>query len=551
MGKPKSRSADLKRTLATSDVLLLRMCEVVCGGNEARFVQALSALRASMRDERHIEESCASLPAILSVIDDYRGPRSPALIAFISDLIGAQRFLASFLSANGVDFLCRWLEMKDGDIALAIFGLLEAHTDVELCTVPVIRSVLLFYDFSDIKVRGQALSVLLGVAARQRHFLCSLPTFVAHLLDFAMLLLPDQLWASLLETAADLLSGMDTLPPMVTKRLGRLPAQVPPAMTRQMFACVDRAMNFQAFREHFPDSMWEACVTNLEFSRAIFELFVTKPPEDPTVMIQTLLSSARVDGNCLTLLTRFAKFPICAQMIALKLPLGIHRHDDLLFRLYIALLGQQSLRAAVYQQPEFYQVCIKRNDGQLDTEICQPLKADEVRPELARAVGFVRAICGAICSDTDLGMLWDVLGIVYKWTAPATIPEFEGLIPRFTELLGASGPAASLGAFLCLLNFAHHCPGKIDIPRLQQYAVIYLFQADNPTAQQLALTFLETTRSIAALNIQNITDVFLGRARTTPPSVSTKRAAALLSEIGAARSIAPGVISELKLIANS
>jgi hypothetical protein len=187
----------------------------------------------------------------------------------------------------------------------------------------------------------------------------------------------------------------------------------------------------------------------------------------------------------------------------------------------------------------------------LDTELCQLLKADEIRPELARAVGFVQSICRAIFNVSDPRMLWDVLGIVYKWTSVVPVPEFEVLIPQFTKLLESSIPAASLGSYLCLLNFAHHSPGKLDIPRLQHYAICYLFQSDNPTAQQLSLVFLETTKSIVATNIQNLSDVFLRRARNIPPSPTVKRGAALLHDIASNKALSSIIVNELNRIANS
>jgi serine/threonine protein kinase len=536
----------LKRPRGTNGELVPRLCEALNGDSDAAFAEALASIRSSRS-----EESVRSVPVLLALIDDYRGSRSPELITLLSEVIARPGCFRAFLEASGVDFLCQWLEMKKGEIALAAFALLENHPDVELGTVSIIRSVLSFYDVSDEKVRAKAVSILLGFAARQRHFLCSLPTFAGHLLDFATHFLPDNLWTLLLETVQDLLSGMDTLPSIVIKKLARLPRQVPPSLIHKVFNCIEAALGFPAFRDNFPDALWEPCVSHFDLARNIFDVLVAKPPEDPTVMIQTLLLAARVDGNALLLLIRFASFPICSRMIATKLPFDIHRPDDLIFRLYVAMLAHPAIRQRIYDQPEFYQVCIKRNDGRIDSRLCHLLKADEVRPDLAKAVGFVGLICDSVARVTDPIALWEILGIVYKWTAIMPVPEFVVLVPRLAELLVSSAPSASLGAFLCLLNLSCQSPDNIDIPRLQSYAVWYLFQADNPTAQRLSLRFLETTRSVAAANIRRLADLFLKRCGVVRPSKFLKKAASLLCELAAGRSIAPAVIEGLTRIAES
>jgi hypothetical protein len=85
---------------------------------------------------------------------------------------------------------------------------------------------------------------------------------------------------------------------------------------------------------------------------------------------------------------------------------------------------------------------------------------------------------------------------------------------------------------------------------LQWYAVWYLFQEDNPTAQRVALSFLTTTRAAARANIQRLAGRFLRQCRMTEPSPFIKSGAALLCDVALRGAAAPAIIDRLTRIAN-
>jgi hypothetical protein len=286
----------------------------------------------------------------------------------LEDFLASREFLSVFLESNGVGFLCHALETQSDRIVSAVLSILESHRRIELFTVPMIRALLLLYDFRKTRLRVRALKVLLEVAQRQHHFVCSQPTFVGHLLDFARSRIDDETWIKLLETAADLLSGVGSLADMVIQRFAVLPSQVPDTFYPLMLRCIEIALRFRVFRENFPELLWELAIRHLPDSANIFGFFADTPSEK---MIESLVNSE--NPLVLNQLVDSSQFPQHAAIIAAKLPIRVPGNNELLWQLYLNILNTPGTAPCVYQQAQFYGLCARK--ATIDSHVCQLLRA--------------------------------------------------------------------------------------------------------------------------------------------------------------------------------
>jgi serine/threonine protein kinase len=529
----KSHSFDQRRVLSPTDLNLLRLCEAL-QSDSGDLQCVILSIRTSVKQGTNPSDY---LPDLLTAIDDNFGPRTPELMRMLADFLDGRQFFLSFMNANGGDYLCHWLESQSPENVPHLLSILEANRAIELFTVPTIRALLLFYNFGDIHVRGRALAILLAAAESQRHFLCSLPTFVAHLLDFGALPLPDDLWDRLLTTAADLLMGMDTLPEMAVERLAVLPSRVPDQFMVRMLRCLQVALRFPVFRENMPDLIWEFAAHSFDSASRIFDAFMEQPPEHPGKMIRCLI--AAVPGS-LGLLVHFAGFPSCAREIAAGLPLG---REDEFWPLYVALAGQGESR--VYNEPDFYDFMARHSQTRISSKVLQLLKSDNVRVDIAQQFNFVGRLCRDFINEKDPGRIWELLSVMYKWCSMEYRQEFEVIIPKLLFLLAGS---SQLAAFLLLTLFADHCPEKIDVKTLLELAVVYVVDGSD-AVRDICVRLLDRNRPAASRVVGKLAGVFLAKCRQ--PSQPARNVAALLLAIGAAGGLPEDTEAALASIANA
>jgi serine/threonine protein kinase len=485
-GHQKSESLDPRSTLRVSDMNLVRLCEALQTNNEAGIRQTIETIHGSVRQGT---AACEYLPDLLTVVNDYIGPD---LVQLLDDFMTSREFFSLFLESNGVSFLCRWLESQNARIVSAVLSILESHRRVELFTIPIIRALLLLHDFRKTRLRTRALNVLLGVAQRQRHFLCSMPPFVGHLLDFAGLRIDDETWIKLLDTAADLLSGVDYLPEMVIERLAVLPSQVPDRFSPRMLRCIEITLRFRVFRENFPELVWECAVRHLPNSANIFEFFTDTPSEK---MIECLVNSQ--NPLALNQLVGCSKSPRNAPIIATKLPIQLPCNTELLWELYLNILNTPEAGPSVYQQAQFYRLCAGKSA--IDSQVCQLLRSEHVRIDIAQQSNLINLLCEACLKETEPNALWNILSVVYKWSSLGYHSEFEVLIPKLTLLLRDESPVTRLGAFLSLAPFAERCPQKVNMMAILEAAVAHMVDGSE-IVQGICLKLIESNRvAIGAL----------------------------------------------------
>ena len=510
----------MRRSLRPVDSNVFHLAEAIEKRNDTKMEKAISKIRSSLKQNKlgsSPEQFISDLMGILSEVFDSRRAQLMRLLAesfVIPDVFKA------FLNHGGVEFLCDMLETKDKELVDLVLAVIEGNPSIELFSIEMIRSLLSFYNFPEIKIRGRALNLLLVTARQQRSYLCTVPSFISHLLDFTMLQLPERLWDGLLNTSADLISGIDTIPEALILRLSQLLSRVPEEFWPRAVNCISVSLRFPEMRASFPESYWALARRNFGIFKSFFISFIRDPPEDPTVMIASLVDIARSDNAALTILIQFSKDERCSKSVLSCLPVRNRTNDALLLRLYTSLI-EAGYEADVYQENEFYSVLLSLIASGVSDYVCQLLRSPHVDIPLVQALGYVDAISRAITSTTDQEVLWNLLSIVHKWCTKQYIPEFEGLIPHLLELVERPESQAKLGSFLCLTVFAEHTP-SMDCCGLIK-AALYYVSHESELIQDVSKTFLEKNMTLYGRFIPEFASIFLQHYKFTPASVAAAK----------------------------
>ena len=511
----------MDQKFAGVDSSILQLAEAIEKDNEEKLTAAIAGISTSLKQSRIMTSPDHFVSDLMSLISDAKPHQKTPILNLLAECLCSPEVLQAFLKEKGAEFLCTLLDTRDPPIVDVTLSILENYSCVDIYPIAMIRCLLSFYDFSDSSLRIRALNALLLVAQQQRKFLCTIPAFISHLLDYSVCQLPDTLWENLLNAAADLLSGIDTMPDCLTDSLSQILSRVPEKFWPKAANCISIGLRHPEMMQAFPAQYWALAKRHFSIFKSFFISFLKAPPEEPRAMIESLIEISRTESDALMVLIQYSKNEKCAREIVTLLPVRNRTNDSLLLRLYSSLL-EGGHDEAVYQQNEFYSVILSLINGGVSEYLCEILRSNYINIEIVKSLGYVDALSRAIMTTTDQEVLWNLLRIVHKWCTRRYIKEFEVLIPYLTDLLRSSESRARLGSFLCLTVFAEHTQKDMDTVLLGKVALYYVSH-ESGLIQELSKTFLEKNIESFHSNICEFASLFLKYYKFTPSSVEVAK----------------------------
>ncbi|OHS93148.1 hypothetical protein TRFO_40524 [Tritrichomonas foetus] len=475
-------------------------------------INSIASLNNIEQHERIVSSPQQFIVDIFNIVEEADDGHQSQIILLFDDLLNNENFFAAFVKIEGTQQLSNILDMKQPHSCDSIFHLLENHQQLELFPVCVIRSLLSFYDYNDLKLRSRSLNILFFVSSQQRTFLCSIPTFIAHLLDYTLYPLHQNDSVQLYHTVLDMIKGIDTLPESVIERLGQILFHAPQELFPTAVKCIESCLRFQSLRENFPSQIWEKSTSNQEtflICKKFFTCFIDKPPENSQEMINSLISIARINTDALVVLVDLSKSNKDISSLIIKyMPLRNRNSDDLLLKLYANMINIGGLAHEVYSMHEFYSVCYSLLRVGFSDYVCRLLSNELINLDIAESFGYVPALCRAIMASADPDVLWSLLNVVYKWLKIRYIVKFETVIPKLHSLLRGREASPKLGSFLCLLIIIENCPQKVNAHDVMIAALFYVNTGTQPV-QELSFSFIEKFQSILQREIKEMALVFV------------------------------------------
>jgi hypothetical protein len=514
VGRARPKPAtDLASDYRSGQFLMIRAAEAWRTGNTMLFNEVIGTIRQNIQKRELGGTPGEFVKNMMTLIGAVSGFDRVRLVKLLSEAFVVRDVLDGFIQAEGVALLVELLETRDRDRAALVLAILEASDYTQLFTIPLMRSLFLYANFGDSAIRFRALRVLLSVAKQQRAFLCSFPTFVAHLLDFGMCELPDQLWDTLLRAALDLLSGMESLSEAVVDRLGEIISFIPESHIPLAVRCVQEALRFQIMREHFPASLWEFATWDFDACEVFFRAFLEKPPESDVTFIACLFAAAKIHPSALELLVDFVKFPSLATLVANLLPLNLQPNRTV-FRLYSELASEK----VVFAQPELYSVCGHVLRTGFDLRLIPILRSDDFRIDLMRNANLASLMSKAVVGSENPDALWSTLSVVHKWCSKGCASDFEPLVPHLRSLLLHSDSLAQTGSLLCLIELERMSSRSIHALELIPHAVRGVCHSTE-AIQRACFEFMQRHMTSLHSNDQLVLEAFCGAAQDPSPLV--------------------------------
>lgn len=490
------------------DENLIQLYNAIQTHNDTKFERTIATIRSNFNQHYFTCLPDQFITDIQPVIDAADDIHCSKIIHVLDEALNSKEIFESFVKLEANQFLANLLEEKRVDTSKSIFHLLENHKELEFYPVSMIRNLLAFYNYTDIKIRSRALKILFFIAEQQRTFLCSIPSFIAHVLDFAQFQLSHDLLEQLYNTVIDLLNGIDNLHDSIIERLPQV-FNVPDDLYPLAVKCIESCLRFQRLRENFPPQIWEQGINHFSECKSFFTCFLEKPPENSAEMISALAESARTNTDALIVLIDFSKTtPDVAKHIMIHLPLLNRENDSLLIKLYANLINFGGVSKDVYNENEFYSVCFSLLRNGFNDYVYGLLSSEDVNLDLAEPYGYVPALCKQIMDSTDPDVLWTLLNVVYKWLKIRYNKKFESIIDKLQSLMKEKQAAPKLGSFLCLTVFYENAPSKVNGSDVMIAAMCYVNEGTQPV-QERCYEFIENNQQLLSKKLLELAPIFL------------------------------------------
>lgn len=503
-----------------ADENLTQLLDSIHTHNETKFERVIATIRSNFNQHYFSCLPDQFIRDIQIVLKDADDVHKGKIIRVLDEALNIHEIFESYVKLEANQFLADMLELKFNDTSRAIFNLLENHHQLEFYPVSIIRALLSFYNYKDIKIRSKALKILFFVSEQQRAYLCSIPSFIAHILDFAQFQLSHDLLEQLYNTVIDLLNGIDNLHDSIIERLPQI-LNVPDDLYPLAVKCIESCLRFQKLRENFPPQLWEQGINHFTECKSFFTCFIEKPPENSAEMISALVEAARTDMDALTILVDMSKTTTqVSKQIMLQLPLLNRSNDSLLIKLYANLINFGGLAQDVYNENEFYSVCFSLLRNGFNDYVYGLLSSENVNLDLAEPFGYIPAICKQIMAATDPDVLWTLLNVVYKWLKIRYNKKFESIINKLQSLLREKEKAPKLGSFLCLTIMYGNAPSKINGKDVMIAAMCYVNEGTEPV-QELCYEFVENNQQLLSKNLTELATAFLKFYKKTSNKASS------------------------------
>lgn len=202
--------------------------------------------------------------------DELRIKMLETLSGFLSNRVLFDQFVIS----EGFSVFIELMKMPDPFIADLVLNITSKHLRRDIITIELIQALLAFNTYNNSKTRNVALTTLFLVLELQFNMLCTMPSFIYHLLCFALKPLSLQMIEQLLRVTIKFIDKIEVFPESVMPQLIWLQANVPRQFESLAIECLVASVRLKDARFHFPAEFWRYAMKDFSSYRQLFRSFV-------------------------------------------------------------------------------------------------------------------------------------------------------------------------------------------------------------------------------------------------------------------------------------
>jgi hypothetical protein len=453
------------------------------------------------------------------------------ILKTLNDFLVNTVTLEKFRAANGMQLVSESLRCEDTALAELSLLIFVTHLGSDDVPVPPIKGLLSFSNHADQKIREFALNGLFKIIERQFDSLKEMPSFLYHLLQFALKPLSVELMKNMIDITLRFLTCISSFPEYILPQLLWLRANVSDRLQPRVVECLVASVNFDVVRMTFPAEFWKTTAADFQGLIPLYRAFIGHLPAKFTEMILTLRDLSAERADALSLLVEFTRDCECAELIVTRLPIQNQTSPALLFQLYSNLSQVEGSSLLIGQENEFYMVCKLVLSSPFQHDACKLLRKIALNPILLESSGLIQHISFLITLPNDAKTLWNLMSVVFTLSRDRYFQCFAFIVPHLKKLLAGDVLETKVGAFLCLANFAESCT-EVEPQELIETAS-FLVNVGNGAVRDVCIGFLN--RSITELTPAELmqgTRVFTATFTTAHPK-SSQFAALLLPAVEA------------------
>ena len=425
----------------------------------------------------------------------------------MSEILHNSSLYKQFVDSNGLQLLYDLMRKGGEKITEAALIICADHIHSDMVSIDLIKALLVFNDSNQQTARLLALSALFRVIDLKFDFLCTMPTFIYHLLFFLIKPLPVPTFQKLLTVVSKFLDNIKTFSENILLQLIWLQTNVPPQLKSLAVECLTKALSFDSARKIFPIDFWKSIGRDFNIYKPVYQAFLHKLPPKFDELLTCLCLAAKDNIEALSLLVEYTKDIKCAKVIATKIPIQNLHSPLLLFQLYHNISNIDGVPLLIGDETEFYTVCKLVISSEFNSQTCQLIRKVELNPILLEETGLLMQIIGCINSSNDTTELFNLMSVIYSVSTCRFYQCFSYVSPKLTELLNSNDLYLKTGAFLCLANFSVYM-GNINKFQLLNISANLVNKANSST-QNICVSYAKRFISTLSNNeVIKITQTF-------------------------------------------
>ena len=535
------------------DQVVIKFVDSIETKNEIAFEHCLSEFQSMYKSNMLVTISPNSfMTETIKIIRDAKDKNVKIkVLKMLKEFIDNRILFDQFVSKDGFSLLADLMrEQSSVETSELALEMCSSHLRKDIITIDLIKALLTFSGHSEQKVRSFALTTLFLIMDFQFEILCSMPSFIYHLLCFALKPLSFQNLEHLLKITLKFLKKIQTFPESILNQLVWLQTNTPSRLKVLAIECLGSALRFKEARENFPPEFWRTAMADFSHYSPIFKACLADPPNKFSELVLALKELSVENTEALQMLVEITVHPKCAAIVVTHLPIQNTTSPALLFKLYSNLSLVDGAQLIIGEENEFYLVCKVILGSKYQSEACSLIRRVGLNPALLETSGLIQHISSLIevTPAENEDELWNLMSVIFTISHDRYFQCFQYVTYRLVEFLNGPSLTLKIGAFSCLVNFSVFDKG-VDVISLLLVAAELVSQ-DNHPIQKVCNTCAKRNMSrVESEDLKHIATIFLKKNKVFL-SDEVEFAATILSRAQAIKGFDEHIIRSLSSISS-
>ncbi|OHT15048.1 hypothetical protein TRFO_14571 [Tritrichomonas foetus] len=458
MDSNKSMKYRQKRgTLNQVDQAVLKFTDAVESGNIMAFDRCLNDFRSLYKSNLIMTTKNNFMTEMLNTIRTSNNDQIRLkILNMLNEMIDNRYLFDQFVNYEGITLLGDLMRSPSTNVAELALNVCSSHLRKDIISIDLIKSLLVFSSYTDLKIRSFALTTLFLVMDFQFDLLCTMPSFIYHLLCFALKPLSLQSMEHLLKITLKFIRKIELIPDSVLPQLVWLQTNVPDSLKSLAVDCLASSLRFEEARKDFPTEFWKYAQTDFSLYAPIFSAFIKHPPPKFAELVLVLKELSCESAEALQMLVSITNDVKCAAVVVTHLPVQNLTSPALLYKLYSNLSLVDGANLIIGEEIEFYLVCKLVLGSEFQSDACLLIRKIGLNPVLLESSGLIQHITSLInvTNNEKEDELWNLMSVIFTLSHDRYFQCFTFIKQRLADLMNCNQLTLRIGAFLCLANFA-------------------------------------------------------------------------------------------------